>query len=68
VNKPATVSAVDADIRHGIKEYNNCAYPAALHHQGEFVGGSDIMMEMYENGELQQMLGAPNLGPPSASC
>jgi monothiol glutaredoxin len=30
-----------------------------LYVKGEFVGGSDIMMEMYENGELQQVLGTP---------
>jgi monothiol glutaredoxin len=60
VNKPATVNVLeDADIRHGIKEYSNWPTVPQLYIKGEFVGGSDIMMEMYENGELQQMLGAP---------
>ena len=60
VNKPATVNVLDdADIRHGIKEYSNWPTIPQLYIKGEFVGGSDIMMEMYENGELQQMLGAP---------
>ena len=60
VNKPATVNVLeDADIRQGIKEYSNWPTVPQLYIKGEFVGGSDIMMEMYENGELQQMLGAP---------
>ena len=60
VNKPATVNVLeDADIRHGIKEFSNWPTIPQLYVKGEFVGGSDIMMEMYENGELQQMLGAP---------
>ena len=60
VNKPATVNVLeDADIRHGIKEYSNWPTIPQLYVKGEFVGGSDIMTEMYENGELQQMLGAP---------
>ncbi|MBC7547574.1 MAG: Grx4 family monothiol glutaredoxin [Polaromonas sp.] len=60
VNKPATVNVLeDADVRHGIKEYSNWPTIPQLYIKGEFVGGSDIMMEMYENGELQQLLGAP---------
>ena len=60
VNKPATVNVLeDADIRHGIKEYSNWPTIPQLYIKGEFVGGSDIMMEMYENGELQQLLGTP---------
>ena len=49
----------DAEIRQGIKEYSNWPTIPQLYIKGEFVGGSDIMMEMYENGELQQALGAP---------
>jgi monothiol glutaredoxin len=60
VNKPATVNVLeDADVRHGIKEYSNWPTIPQLYVKGEFVGGSDIMMEMYENGELQQLLGTP---------
>ena len=60
VAKPATVNVLeDEDIRHGIKEYSNWPTIPQLYVKGEFVGGSDIMMEMYENGELQEMLGTP---------
>ena len=47
----------DAEIRQGIKEYSNWPTIPQLYVKGEFVGGSDIMMEMYESGELQQLLG-----------
>ena len=47
----------DEQIRHGIKEYSNWPTSPQLYVKGEFVGGSDIMMEMYESGELQQVLG-----------
>ena len=47
----------DEQIRHGIKEYSNWPTIPQLYVKGEFVGGSDIMMEMYESGELQQVLG-----------
>jgi monothiol glutaredoxin len=60
VIEPATVNVLeDEAIRNGIKEYSNWPTIPQLYVKGEFVGGSDIMMEMYENGELQQMLGAP---------
>ena len=60
VAKPATVNVLeDEDIRHGIKEYSNWPTIPQLYVKGEFVGGSDIMMEMYQNGELQEMLGTP---------
>jgi monothiol glutaredoxin len=49
----------DPEIRAGIKDYSNWPTIPQLYVKGEFVGGSDIMMEMYENGELQQMLGSP---------
>ena len=48
----------DAEIRQGIKEYSNWPTVPQLYVKGEFVGGSDIMMEMYESGELQQALAA----------
>ena len=47
----------DAEIRQGIKEYANWPTIPQLYVNGEFVGGSDIMMEMYQAGELQQVLG-----------
>ena len=46
----------DAEIRQGIKEYSNWPTVPQLYVKGEFVGGSDIMMEMYESGELQSVL------------
>ena len=46
----------DAEIRHGIKEYSNWPTIPQLYVKGEFIGGSDIMMEMYESGELQQVI------------
>ena len=46
----------DAEIRAGIKDYSNWPTIPQLYVKGEFIGGSDIMMEMYENGELQQAL------------
>ena len=49
----------DADIRQGIKEYANWPTIPQLYVDGEFVGGSDIMREMYESGELQQLIGKP---------
>jgi monothiol glutaredoxin len=48
----------DPEIRTGIKEYSEWPTIPQLYVKGEFVGGSDIMMEMFENGELQQLLGA----------
>ena len=48
----------DAEIRQGIKSYSDWPTIPQLYVHGEFVGGSDIMMEMYENGELQQLVGA----------
>jgi monothiol glutaredoxin len=46
----------DAEIRQGIKEYANWPTIPQLYINGEFVGGSDIVKEMYESGELQKML------------
>lgn len=46
----------DQDIRHGIKEYSDWPTIPQLYVKGEFVGGSDIMMEMFEAGELQQLM------------
>ena len=46
----------DEGIRQGIKEYANWPTIPQLYVGGEFVGGSDIMMEMYQSGELQRML------------
>ena len=46
----------EPEIRAGIKDYSNWPTIPQLYVKGEFVGGSDIMMEMYESGEMQQLL------------
>jgi len=46
----------DADVRQGIKEYANWPTVPQLYVNGEFVGGSDIMREMYQSGELKKLL------------
>jgi len=50
----------DPDIRQGIKDYANWPTIPQLYIKGDFVGGSDIMTEMYQSGELKQLL--DNLG------
>ena len=46
----------DGEIRQGIKAYSDWPTVPQLYVRGEFVGGSDIMTEMYESGELEQLL------------
>jgi monothiol glutaredoxin len=46
----------DEGVRNGIKSFSDWPTIPQLYVKGEFVGGSDIMMEMYEAGELQQLL------------
>ncbi|MEY3827534.1 MAG: hypothetical protein RLZZ148_2354 [Cyanobacteriota bacterium] len=46
----------DSDIRQGIKEYSNWPTIPQVYIDGEFVGGSDILIELYQNGELEQMV------------
>jgi monothiol glutaredoxin len=59
VTNPYTVNVLqDEDIRQGIKEYANWPTIPQLYVKGEFIGGSDIMTEMYQSGELQQLLKA----------
>ena len=47
----------DQEIRPGIKTYSDWPTIPQLYVKGEFVGGSDIMMEMFESGELKELLG-----------
>ncbi len=57
VGELKTVNVLEDDeIRQGIKDYANWPTIPQLYVNGEFVGGSDIMMEMYQAGELQQAL------------
>lgn len=46
----------DPEVRQGIKEFANWPTIPQLYVKGEFIGGSDILAEMYENGELQTLL------------
>jgi monothiol glutaredoxin len=48
----------EPEIRQGIKEYANWPTIPQLYVNGEFVGGSDILREMYQSGELQKLLAA----------
>ena len=51
------INVLDSDeVRQGIKEYTNWPTIPQLYVKGEFVGGSDIMMEMFQSGELKQLL------------
>jgi monothiol glutaredoxin len=59
VKELTTVNVLEDDaVRQGIKQYANWPTIPQLYVNGEFVGGSDILMEMYESGELQQLLEA----------
>jgi len=48
----------DQELRQGIKEYSDWPTIPQLYVKGQFVGGSDIMMEMFESGELQSLVAA----------
>lgn len=57
VEKFAGVNVLeDADIRQGIKDFANWPTIPQLYIKGQFIGGSDIMSEMYESGELQELI------------
>ena len=53
----------DMEIRQGIKEFSDWPTIPQLYVKGEFVGGSDIMMEMFEAGELHQLMADSGLSP-----
>jgi monothiol glutaredoxin len=53
----------DMEVRQGIKAYSDWPTIPQLYVKGEFVGGSDIMMEMYEAGELHQLMQDAGLAP-----
>jgi monothiol glutaredoxin len=57
VKNLVTVNVLDDEaVRQGVKDYANWPTIPQLYVKGEFVGGSDIMMEMFESGELKEML------------
>ena len=60
VNDPYTVNVLEnPDIRQGIKDYANWPTVPQLYVNGEFVGGCDIMRELYQSGELQKLVAGP---------
>ncbi len=57
INSLATVNVLeDPDVRQGIKDYSEWPTVPQLYINGEFIGGADIISEMYENGELKEIL------------
>jgi len=50
----------DPQIREGVKQYSNWPTIPQVYIDGKFVGGSDILMEMYQSGELQKLLTPPS--------
>ena len=56
----------DMEVRQGIKEYSDWPTIPQLYVKGEFVGGSDIMMEMYEAGELGELMSEKKVAPAQA--
>jgi monothiol glutaredoxin len=57
VDRPYTVNVLEnPDIRQGIKEYANWPTIPQLYVNGEFIGGSDILTEMYQSGELKRLI------------
>jgi monothiol glutaredoxin len=59
VGSPFTVDVLaDPEIRQGVKDYSSWPTVPQLYVNGQFVGGSDIMREMYQSGELQKLLDA----------
>ena len=57
VKNMVTVNVLEDDeVRQAIKDYSNWPTIPQLYVKGEFIGGSDIMMDMYESGELQQVI------------
>jgi len=57
VDKLHTVNVLeDAEIRQGIKEFSNWPTIPQLYINGEFIGGSDIMTEMFQSGELKKLV------------
>ena len=56
----------DMEVRQGIKAYSDWPTIPQLYVKGEFVGGSDIMMEMYEAGELGELMAEKKVAPAEA--
>ncbi len=66
--EPAQVNVLDdMSIREGIKEFSNWPTIPQLYVKGEFIGGCDIIREMYEQGELQDLLDEKGIGRANAA-
>ena len=62
VKNLVTVNVLEDDeVRQGVKEYANWPTVPQLYVKGQFVGGSDIMTEMFQSGELQELLKQANV-------
>ncbi len=57
----------DAELRDGIKQFSNWPTIPQLYVKGEFVGGCDIVTEMFQNGELQTLFSEKGLTPPASA-
>ena len=67
VKQVAALNVLESDdLRQGVKEYANWPTVPQLYIKGEFVGGCDIVKEMFETGELQQMLADAGVADPAA--
>ena len=68
LNVPFTTANVleDAELRDGIKQFSNWPTIPQLYVGGEFVGGSDIVTEMFQSGELETLLTEKGLAPKAA--
>lgn len=66
----ASITAVDVlsnpELRQGIKDYSNWPTIPQVFINGEFVGGCDIVSELFENGELEKMVGQSPQPPQAA--
>lgn len=56
VNYKSIDVMIDLGVRQGIKDFSNWPMIPQLYIKGRFIGGNDIMMEMFESGELQRLL------------
>ncbi|MCC6467513.1 MAG: monothiol glutaredoxin, Grx4 family, partial [Alphaproteobacteria bacterium] len=56
----------DPELRQGIKEFSSWPTIPQLYVKGEFIGGCDIVREMYQSGELQQVLGQKGIATKAA--
>lgn len=56
---------MDSDLRQAVKDYSKWPTLPQLYIKGEFIGGADIVRDMYQSGELQDLLKQKGVGTPS---